>query len=59
MMFGWMYQFYEKYKSQYIKQISSPFTNPWSVHSKDNKNKIFKHAEIYRHLEFVTADFYM
>ena len=26
--FGWLY-FYEKYKSQDIKQISSPFTNPW------------------------------
>ena len=26
---------------------------------KDNKNKICKHAEIDRHLEFVTADFYM
>ena len=27
--------------------------------SKDDKNKIIKHAEINRHLEFVAADFYM
>ena len=26
---------------------------------KDNKNNIWKHAEIDRYLEFVTADFYM
>ena len=29
------------------------------VCGKDDKNKIFKHAEIDRHLEFAAADFYM
>ena len=31
MTYGWLY-FYEKLKSQYLKQITSPFINPWLVH---------------------------
>ena len=35
MMFCWLY-FFENWKSQDLKQSSSPFTNPWVWHSDSN-----------------------
>ena len=45
--------------AQQIGTTSQMYSNktPLLVSTKDNKNKICKHAEIDRHFKFVTADF--
>ena len=42
-----------------LKIYMIPILLSWSIHSKDNKTKICKHAEINRDSQFVSADFYI